>query len=148
MIYVTIVILYLLYQRTKSMSYILDEEKYMAKQKENLDKIENSLKDIKVLGNDYCNTIIKISIIICGLIEAFMIMFYFLLGVELGNPIFAILSTLEVSSCIISFKIQVIDEKMFEFDFKNVRYHKYMIMFNAGLDYIYYLMALYLLWSK
>ena len=41
------------------------------------------------------------------------------LGVELGNPVFAVLSSLEVGTCVIGLKMQMIDEKMFEFDINN-----------------------------
>ena len=148
MTYTLIVILYLLYQRIKSISYILDEKKYLEKQKENIDKVNDAFKDVKVFGNDFYKTTIKTCMALCALIETFMVIFYSLLGVELGNPVFAVLSSLQVGICIINFKIQVIDEKIFEFEMKNVRYHKYMFLFNVVLDYIYYFMALYLIFIK
>lgn len=148
MLYVVLLILYLLYKRIKSMPYMLDEKKYMERQKENLDKMQVALKDVRVFGNDYYNTTIKGCMVLCALVETFMIIFYFLLGVELGNPFFAVLSSLEVGTCIMNYKIEVFDDKMFEFDFKNVRYHKYWILFNIVLDYVYYFMALYLLLIK
>lgn len=79
-------------------------------------------------------------------IELFLIIFYIVLGSSIGTTEFIILSALQVFTCFWNLGTEISEFKnVFSYNIENHKFHRFKLLFNLILDYIYYLMAIYML---
>ena len=79
-------------------------------------------------------------------IELFFIIFYIMLGSSIGTTEFIILSALQVFTCFWNFGTEISEFKnAFSYNIDDHKFHRFRFLFNLILDYIYYLMAIYML---
>lgn len=82
-------------------------------------------------------------------IELFLIIFYTLLGNKIGTTKFIVLSALQVVTCFWNISINFSDFKTaFSYNIEDHKFHRFQLLFNLILDYIYYPLAIYTLLSK
>ena len=79
-------------------------------------------------------------------IELFFIIFYIMLGSSIGTTEFIILSALQVFTCFWNFGTEISEFKnAFSYNIDDHKFHRFRLLFNLILDYIYYLLAIYML---
>lgn len=80
------------------------------------------------------------------LIELFMVIFYIALGSSIGTTEFVILSALQVFTCFWNFGTDILEFKAaFSYNIDDHKFHRFKLLFNLILDYIYYPLAIYML---
>ena len=86
------------------------------------------------------------SILIIFFIELFLIIFYIVLGNKIGTTEFIVMSALQVFTCLWSLGVNLPEVKtVFSYDVENFKFHRFQLLFNLVLDYIYYPWAIYML---
>lgn len=86
------------------------------------------------------------SILIIFFIELFLIIFYIVLGNKIGTTEFIVMSALQVFTCLWSLGVNLPEVKtVFSYDVENFKFHRFQLLFNVVLDYIYYPWAIYML---
>ena len=86
------------------------------------------------------------SILIIFFIELFLIIFYIVLGNKIGTTEFIVMSALQVFSCLWSLGVNLPEVKtVFSYNIENFKFHRFQLLFNVVLDYIYYPWAIYML---
>ena len=87
------------------------------------------------------------AMIICLLIELFFIIFYIILGTKIGTPKFVLLSAMQVATCIWALfsTFGEIDVLLTSDNICDFKFHRWFNLINVVIDYIYYPMAIYLL---
>lgn len=86
------------------------------------------------------------SILIIFFIELFLIIFYIVLGNKIGTTEFIVMSALQVFTCLWSLGVNLTEVKtVFSYDVENFKFHRFQLLFNVVLDYIYYPWAIYML---
>lgn len=86
------------------------------------------------------------SILIIFLIELFLIIFYIVLGNKIGTTEFIVMSALQVFTCLWSLGVNLPEVKtVFSYNIENFKFHRFQLLFNVVLDYIYYPWAIYML---
>lgn len=86
------------------------------------------------------------SILIIFFIELFLIIFYIVLGNKIGTIEFIVMSALQVFTCLWSLGVNLPEVKtVFSYDVENFKFHRFQLLFNVVLDYIYYPWAIYML---
>ena len=86
------------------------------------------------------------SILIVSFIELFLIIFYIVLGNKIGTTEFIVMSALQVFTCLWSFGVNLSEIKTaFSYDIEDFKFHRFQLLFNVVLDYIYYPWAIYML---
>lgn len=89
------------------------------------------------------------AILILFAIELFLIIFYTLLGNKIGTTKFIVLSALQVVTCFWNISTNFSDFKtVFSYNIEDHKFHRFQLLFNLILDYIYYPLAIYALLSK
>ena len=79
-------------------------------------------------------------------IELFIVIFYIALGSSIGTTEFIILSALQVFTCFWNFGAEITEFKTaFSYDIDDHKFHRFRLLFNLILDYIYYPLAIYML---
>ena len=79
-------------------------------------------------------------------IELFLIIFYIVLGSSIGTTEFIILSSLQVFTCFWSFGTEISELKSaFSYNIDDHKFHRFKLLCNVILDYIYYPLAIYML---
>lgn len=79
-------------------------------------------------------------------IELFLIIFYIVLGSSIGITEFIILSALQVFTCFWNLGTEISEFKnIFSYNIEDHKFHRFKLLFNLILDYIYYLMAICML---
>lgn len=79
-------------------------------------------------------------------IELFLIVFYIALGNSIGTTEFIILSALQVFTCFWNFGIGISEFKSaFSYNIDDHKFHRFKLLLNVILDYIYYPLAIYML---
>lgn len=79
-------------------------------------------------------------------IELFFIIFYIVLGSSIGTTEFIILSALQVFTCFWNLGTEISEFKnAFSYNIDDHKFYRFKFLFNLILDYIYYLMAIYML---
>ena len=112
-------------------------------------EIEKTLEKLKNQGKESgipSSTVILASVILVGLFDIFLVIFYTHLGTISNNVFFTILSLLEAITCAWNLKTDLDDfqlEDDFQLDINNYKYHKVQYIVNSILDLIYYPMAIY-----
>lgn len=85
-------------------------------------------------------------ILLVFFIELFFVIFYIVLGNSIGTTEFIILSALQVLTCFWGFSMQIAEFKnVFSYNIDDHKFHRFNLLFNLILDYIYYPMAIYYL---
>ena len=78
--------------------------------------------------------------------ELFLIIFYIVLGNKIGTTEFIVMSALQVFACLWSFSITLSESKtIFSYNIEDFKFHRFQLLFNVVLDYIYYPWAIYML---
>lgn len=86
------------------------------------------------------------AIIIAFILEILMIIFYIIVGSMIGTKTAFILSAVEVASVFIWVILRFNElNKMFEYKYSELKFHRLYLLFNLILDYIYYLYVIYML---
>lgn len=140
-------ILLLLFAFTiKTLPRHFSKQKWEKEMIETLEKLKNQGKESGIPPS----TVILASVILVGLFDIFLVIFYTHLGTISNNAFFMILSLLEAITCAWNLKTDLDDfqlEDDFEDDFQlninNYKYHKVQYIVNSILDLIYYPMAIY-----
>lgn len=78
--------------------------------------------------------------------KLFLIIFYIVLGNKIGTTEFIVMSALQVFTCLWSFCINLSEFKTaFSYNIEDFKFHRFQLLFNVVLDYIYYPWAIYML---
>jgi hypothetical protein len=78
--------------------------------------------------------------------ELFLIIFYIVLGNKIGTTEFIVMSALQVFTCLWSLGVNLSEVKTaFSYNIENFKFHRFQLLFNVVLDYIYYPWAIYML---
>ena len=78
--------------------------------------------------------------------ELLLIIFYIVLGSKIGTTEFIVMSALQVFTCLWSFGINLSEFKTaFSYNIEDFKFHRFQLLFNVVLDYIYYPWAIYML---
>lgn len=79
-------------------------------------------------------------------IELLLIVFYLVLGNEIGTTEFIVMSVLQVFTCLWSLNTNLLEvKKAFSYNIEDFKFHRFQLLFNVVLDYIYYPWAIYML---
>lgn len=79
-------------------------------------------------------------------IELFLIIFYIVLGNNIGTTAFIVMSALQVFTCLWSLSVNLSESKTaFSYNIDDFKFHRFQLLFNVVLDYIYYPWAIYML---
>ena len=79
-------------------------------------------------------------------IELFLIIFYIVLGNKIGTTEFIVMSALQVFTCFWSLGVNLSEIKTaFSYNIEDFKFHRFQLLFNVVLDYIYYPWAIYML---
>ena len=86
------------------------------------------------------------SILIVFFMELFLIIFYIVLGNKIGTTEFIVMSALQVFTCLWSLGVSLSEiEIAFSYNIEDFKFHRFQLLFNLVLDYIYYPWAIYML---
>lgn len=97
-------------------------------------------------GEPPSDTLQGASILIVFFMELFLIIFYIVLGNKIGTTEFIIMSALQVFTCLWSFSVNLSEFKTgFSYNIENFKFHRFQLLFNVVLDYVYYPWAIYML---
>ena len=78
--------------------------------------------------------------------DIFLIIFYIVLGNKIGTTEFIVMSALQVFTCFWSFGVNLSEIKTaFSYNIEDFKFHRFQLIFNVVLDYIYYPWAIYML---
>lgn len=78
--------------------------------------------------------------------ELFLIIFYIVLGNKIGTTEFIVMSALQVFTCLWSLGVSLSEVKTaFSYNIEDFKFHRFQLLFNVVLDYIYYPWAIYML---
>lgn len=78
--------------------------------------------------------------------EPFLIIFYIVLGNKIGTTEFIVMSALQVFTCLWSLGVNLSEVKTaFGYNIEDFKFHRFQLLFNVMLDYIYYPWAIYML---
>ena len=96
-------------------------------------KLENNKKD----NNN--ETMKGAAIILLFLIEVFWIIFYSVLGTKIGTNEAIVMSVLQVFTCLWNIAILMKEvPNAFSYNINDHKFHRFQLLFNLVLDYIYY----------
>ena len=87
------------------------------------------------------------TILIVFFMELFLIIFYIVLGNKIGTTEFIVMSALQVFICLWSLGVSLSEAKtvFVSYDIEELKFHRFQLLFNVVLDYIYYPWAIYML---
>ena len=78
--------------------------------------------------------------------DLFLIIFYIVLGNKIGTTEFIVMSALQVFTCLWSLGVNLSEVKTaFSYNIEDFKFHRFQLLFNVVLDYIYYPWAIYML---
>ena len=78
--------------------------------------------------------------------DLFLIIFYIVLGNKIGTTEFIVMSALQVFTCFWSLGLNLSEIKTaFSYNIEDFKFHRFQLLFNVVLDYIYYPLAIYML---
>lgn len=134
-------ILLLLFAFTiKTLPRHFSKQKWEKEMIETLEKLKNQGKESGIPPS----TVILASVILVGIFDIFLVIFYTHLGTISNNAFFTILSLLEIITCVWNFKTDLDDFQLdLSMDINDYKYHKVQLILNSILDLIYYPMAIY-----
>lgn len=139
-IFVTFVLMFLFAFTIKTLPRHFSKQKWEKEMIETLEKLKNQEKELGIPPS----TVILASVILVGLFDIFLVIFYTHLGTISNNVFFTILSLLEIITCVWNFKTDLDDFQLDpSMDINDYKYHKVQMILNSILDLIYYPMAIY-----
>lgn len=113
-------------------------------QKQKIKQLEKNKKNNN--GEPLSDTIQGASILLVFFMELFLIIFYIVLGNKIGTTEFIVMSALKVFTCLWSLGVILSEIKTaFSYDIEDFKFHRFQLLFNLVLDYIYYPWAIYML---
>lgn len=85
-------------------------------------------------------------VLITFFMDLFLIIFYTVLGNKIGTTEFIVMSELQVFTCFWSLGVNLSEVKTaFSYNIEDFKFHRFQLLFNVVLDYIYYPWAIYML---
>ncbi|MCJ7965788.1 hypothetical protein MT487_01715 [Lachnospiraceae bacterium NSJ-171] len=97
-------------------------------------------------GKPYSDEMQGAAILFIFLIELFLIIFYIVLGNKIGTTEFIIMSALQVFTCLWNLWVSIGEfKRAFSYSIEDHKFHRFQLLFNLILDYIYYPYAIYML---
>lgn len=97
-------------------------------------------------GEPLSNTLQGAAILIVFFMDLFLIIFYIVLGSKIGTTEFIVMSALQVFTCLWAFGVHLSEVKTaFSYNIEDFKFHRFQLLFNVVLDYIYYPWAIYML---
>lgn len=97
-------------------------------------------------GEPPSDTLQWATILIVFFMELFLIIFYIVLGNKIGTTEFIVMSALQVFTCLWSLGVSLSEVKTaFSYNIEDFKFHRFQLLFNVVLDYIYYPWAIYIL---
>ena len=139
-IFVTFVLILLFAFTIKTLPRHFSKQKWKKEMVETLEKLKNQGKESGIPPS----TVILASVILVGLFDIFLVIFYTHHGTISYNAIVTILSLLEIITCVWNFKTDLNDFQLdLSMDINDYKYHKVQLILNSILDLIYYPMAIY-----
>lgn len=97
-------------------------------------------------GEPPSDTLKGATILIVFFMELFLIIFYIVLGNKIGTTEFIVMSALQVFTCLWSLGVSLSEVKTaFSYNIEDFKFHRFQLLFNVVLDYIYYPWAIYML---
>lgn len=97
-------------------------------------------------GKPYSDEMQGAAIFLTFLIGLFLIIFYIVLGNKIGTTEFIIMSALQVFTCLWCLWVNIIEFKSaFSYNIEDHKFHRFQLLFNLVLDYVYYPYAIYML---
>lgn len=97
-------------------------------------------------GEPLSDTLQGAAILIVFFIDLFLIIFYIALGNKIGTTEFIVMSALQVFTCLWSLGVSLSEFKTaFSYNVEDFKFHRFQLLFNVVLDYIYYPWAIYML---
>lgn len=97
-------------------------------------------------GEPLSDAIQGASILIVCFMELFLIIFYIMLGNKIGTTEFIVMSALQVFACLWSLGVSLSEVKTaFSYNIEDFKFHRFQLLINMVLDYIYYPWAIYML---
>lgn len=131
----------LMFFRIKSTPSALSKTLWQKKMIKQLAKIKENNN-----GEPPSDTLKGISILIIFFMELLLIVFYIVLGNKIGSTEFIMMSALQVFTCLWSLGVNLSEIKTaFSYNIEDFKFHRFQLLFNVVLDYIYYPWAIYML---
>ena len=131
----------LLFFRIKGTPCALSKTLWRNKMMKSIEK-QKAAYDGKPTSDAFQGTVI----IFAFLVELFMAIFYIALGSSIGTTEFIILSAFQVFTCFWNFGTEIMEFKAaFSYNIEDHKFHRFKLLFNLILDYIYYPLAIYML---
>lgn len=97
-------------------------------------------------GEPPSDTLQGATILTVFFMELFLIIFYIVLGNKIGTTEFIVMSALQVFACLWSLGVNLSEVKTaFSYNIEDFSFHRFQLLFNVVLDYIYYPWAIYML---
>lgn len=97
-------------------------------------------------GEPPSDTLQGAAILTVFFVELFLIIFYIVLGSKIGTTEFIVMSALQVFTCLWSLGVNLSEVKTaFSYNIEDFKFHRFQLLFNVVLDYIYYPWAIYML---
>lgn len=139
-IVITFILLLLFAFTIKTLPRHFSKQKWEKEMIETLEKLKNQEKESGIPSS----SVILASVILVGLFDIFLVIFYTHLGTLSNNVFFTILSLLEIIACVWNFKTDLDDFQLYlSMDINDYKYHKVQLILNSILDLVYYPMAIY-----
>ena len=95
-------------------------------------------------GEPPSDTLQGAAILIIFFMDLFLIIFYIVLGNKIGTTEFIVMSALQVFTCLWSVNLSEF-KTIFSYNIEDLKFHRFQLLFNVVLDYIYYPWAIYML---
>lgn len=97
-------------------------------------------------GKPYSDEMQGATIFLTFLIELFLIIFYIVIGNKIRTTEFIIMSALQVFTCLWCLCVNISEFKSaFSYNVEDHKFHRFQLLFNLVLDYVYYPYAIYML---
>lgn len=97
-------------------------------------------------GEPPSDAVQSVAITLMLFMDLFLIIFYIVLGNKIGTTEFIVMSALQVFTCLWSLGVNLSEVKTaFSYNIEDFKFHRFQLLFNVVLDYIYYPWAIYML---
>lgn len=110
------------------------------------EEMMKTLEKLKCQGEELglsSQTLLIMSVILSGMIDMFLVIFYAHLGTLSNSTRFMLFSLVEIATCVWNFKTDLGDlETEDAMDVNNYKYHRVQYILNSILDLFYYPMAI------
>lgn len=99
-------------------------------------------------GEPPSDTLQGATILTVFFMKLFLIVFYIVLGNKIGTTEFIVMSALQVFTCLWSLGVNLSEVKTaFSYNVEDFKFHRFQLLFKVVLDYIYYPLAIYMLFK-